>query len=241
MIPPSTRGERGGGTVVLSRRLNRGMITCTFRARERDVVKVKIEGITTAQDAEMAIDAGADALGFVFYPPSPRSVDIETAREIVRGMPPFVTSVGVFVNESVEQVRRVREGVGLVAVQLHGDETPEMVRALGPGVIKAFRVGPDFSPDIIEAYGVSTFLLDAYRKDLPGGTGEVFDWEIAIECRRRGRLILAGGLTPENVAEAVRKVRPYAVDVASGVESEPGRKDHSKVRAFIQAAKGAAM
>jgi phosphoribosylanthranilate isomerase len=209
--------------------------------REKNVVKVKIEGITTPEDAEMAIDAGADALGFVFYPPSPRSVDALVAREIVRIIPPFVTSVGVFVNESVEHVRRVREEVGLLAVQLHGDETPEMVRALGSWAIKAFRVGPDFSPGVIKSYGVSTFLLDAYRKGLPGGTGEIFDWDIAIECKTLGRLILAGGLSPENVVEAVRKVHPYAVDVATGVESEPGRKDPSKVKAFIQAAKAAAL
>jgi phosphoribosylanthranilate isomerase len=205
------------------------------------VVKVKIEGIRTLEDAEMAIDAGADILGFVFYPPSPRAVDIPAARDIVRELPPFIATIGVFVDEPLEYVRKVRDDVGLHAVQLHGNEPPDMVRSLGPRTIKAFRVGPDFSPSAIVRYGVSTFLLDAYRKGFPGGTGETFDWDVAVECRSLGRLILAGGLNPGNIAEAITRVRPYAVDVASGVESEPGRKDPALVKDFIWTAKGAAL
>jgi phosphoribosylanthranilate isomerase len=156
-------------------------------------------------------------------------------------IPPFITSIGVFVDQTADDVRRVRDEVGLLAVQLHGKETPDMVRELGPRVIKAFRVGPEFSPEVIREYRVSVFLLDAYRKGLPGGTGEAFDWDVAVECRTLGRLILAGGLNPDNVAAAVKKVRPFAVDVATGVESAPGKKDPGKVRAFIRAAKEAAM
>jgi len=203
------------------------------------VVRVKIEGITTIEDAELAVEAGADALGFVFYPSSPRSTSLAAARDIVRRLPPFVATVGVFVDESLELIRQVRDEVGFDAVQLHGDESAEMVHALGRGAIKAFRVGPGFSEDVIREYGISTFLLDAYRKGTPGGTGEVFDWDIAVRCRALGNLILAGGLHPGNVADAVRRVRPYAVDVASGVESAAGRKNPDKVRAFILAARRA--
>jgi phosphoribosylanthranilate isomerase len=205
------------------------------------MVKVKIEGITSARDAEMAVVAGADILGFVFYPPSPRAVDIPTARDIVRDLPPFISTIGVFVDEPLEYVKKVRDDVDLHAVQLHGNEAPDMVRALGPRTVKAFRVGPGFSPSAIVRYGVSTFLLDAYRKGTPGGTGETFDWGLAVECRSLGRLILAGGLNPENVAEAIAKVHPFAVDVASGVESEPGKKDPARVRDFIHTAKEAAL
>lgn len=189
------------------------------------------------EDALAAYEAGADALGFVFYPKSPRCVSVETAREIAKALPPFAPSVGVFVDAPMEQVKRTAERVGLRAVQLHGNETPEYAAALGIPYIKAFRVrdAVDFP---FEAYvGAAAFLLDAYVKGEPGGTGRAFRWELAREACRQRRVILAGGLTPENAAKAVQTVQPHALDVSSGVEISPGVKDHAKTAAFIRTAK----
>lgn len=288
---------------------------------ESMAIRVKICGITCAEDAAAAVAAGADALGFIFYPPSPRAVTPEAAQRIIAALPPFVSAVGVFVDEPVEQVRRLCAEVGLHYAQLHGAESVDACRALGGRAIKALRVasppgnGPrhpegsrppilggrggrlrstvpddpapavpaggtgapghavkDRRPDSLspsmggEGRGegatgrgvgathwgiaaeaaryrdaVAAILLDTYHPTLRGGTGARFDWSIARQVAAGGTVILSGGLTPENVAEAVRVARPYAVDVSSGVERAPGRKDHDRVRAFIVAARRAAL
>jgi phosphoribosylanthranilate isomerase len=200
--------------------------------------RVKICGITNKEDAASAIEAGADALGFVFYEKSPRFVTREIARDIIATVPPFVTTVGVFVNEAADVIKGLREFVPLDRVQLHGDETPEFSELLGSGVIKALRIKGEEDILVMKGYNVETFLLDAFVEATPGGTGVSFDWAIALEAKRYGRIILSGGLTPENVAEAVKRAAPYAVDVSSGVESSPGVKDPDKIRRFIEEAKG---
>ncbi len=206
-------------------------------------LKVKICGITSLADALVAIDAGADALGFVFWEKSPRHIDPADAARITSELAPFVKTVGVFVNEAPDIIRDTIEAAGIDCVQLHGDETPEdaeeVARMTGAPVIKAIRVSGPGSLKALEAYKVSALLLDTYRKGIPGGTGETFDWTLAIEAKAAGRIILSGGLTPHNVAKAVATVRPYAVDVSSGVESAPGRKDADKVRMFIEEARKA--
>ncbi len=200
--------------------------------------RVKICGITNERDVAVAIEAGADALGFVFYEKSPRFVTREVARDIIAGVPPFVTTVGVFVNETADVIKGLRDRVRLDRVQLHGDEDPEFARLLGPGVIKALRIKGAEDILVMKDYNATAFLLDAFVDGKPGGTGAAFDWAIAVEAKRYGRVILSGGLTPGNVAEAVKRVAPYAVDVSSGVESSPGVKDPDKIRRFIEEAKG---
>ena len=203
-------------------------------------VKVKICGITSAEDALAAVDAGADALGFMFYAPSPRCVTRETAAQITRQLPPFVAKVGVFLNPTVEEVRQAVAECGLDTLQFHGEEPPEFCRQFGLKALKAFRVQGPETLGVLPNYSDATWLLDSFVAGTRGGTGNTFNWEIAAQAvKLRGRVILAGGLTPENAAEAMRKVRPYGLDVSSGVESAPGKKDVAKVRAFIAAAKGA--
>ncbi|MBI5561806.1 MAG: phosphoribosylanthranilate isomerase [Deltaproteobacteria bacterium] len=206
-------------------------------------VLVKICGITNPEDASLAVRAGADALGFVFWKKSPRRVSPAAASDIIKELPPFVTTVGVFVNETPDGIRDIVREAGLDRVQLHGDEGPSLCDEIGAvsgvRVIKAFRVGPDFDIMPLTQYRASAFLLDAYKPGVPGGTGESFDWNIAASASKTGRIILSGGLTPDNVAEAARRVRPYAVDVSSGVEAAPGKKDAEKVRRFVERAKGA--
>lgn len=202
-------------------------------------VRVKICGITNLEDAEAAVRFGADALGFVFYRKSPRYIDPREAGGIIRALPPFVTKVGVFVNETLDEVRRAREEASLDRVQLHGDETPEYCEKTGSGVIKAFRIRVRADIEELALYDVSAFLLDTYREDTPGGTGETFNWEIAVEASSERRIILSGGLNAENVAMAIKTVRPYAVDVSSGVESAPGKKDLEKMKKFIDEARTA--
>ncbi|MDA0708839.1 MAG: phosphoribosylanthranilate isomerase [bacterium] len=201
-------------------------------------VRVKICGITNREDALCAVEAGADALGFIFYAKSPRFVAPETVGEIVAVLPPFVTAVGVFVNAPEERIDAVVKLAGLRAIQLHGDEPPEACLGHAVPVIRAVRVGADFSPEHLRAYLVDTFLLDTAKSGMYGGTGKTFDWSAAQAAKPMGRLILSGGLTPDNVAEAIAHVAPYAVDTGSGVESEPGRKDHEKVKAFVKAVRG---
>ncbi len=204
------------------------------------VTRVKICGITRAEDAMLAVDLGAAAVGFVFWSQSPRFVEPSRAREIVRSLPPFVTPVGVFVDQPAGHVKDVVSVVGLGAVQLHGNEDLGYARALGRRVIKAASVEyalarADFWPADV------TLLLDAVDAEHRGGTGQVVDWAGAGTLAARRRVILAGGLRPENVAEAIRQVRPFAVDVSSGVETSPGIKDADGLRrlfAAVMAAEG---
>jgi phosphoribosylanthranilate isomerase len=202
-------------------------------------VRVKICGITNLDDALTAVDLGADALGFVFFQDSPRYVSYDDTASIIRKLPPFVTTVGVFVNERPEQIEKIVSLTGIDIIQLHGDEPPALC-TLSRRIIKAIRVKSLESLDpLIDYQGkVSSFLLDAYTPDVLGGTGRIFNWEIASYAKRFGRIILAGGLTPNNVAEAVRQVIPYGVDVSSGIELRKGKKDHSKMKIFIEEAKG---
>jgi phosphoribosylanthranilate isomerase len=206
------------------------------------MVKVKICGITSLEDALTSIEAGADAVGFVFYPLSPRHIFPEQAADIIRCLPSFVQTVGLFVNEEQSVVNTTADQCGLDIVQLHGEETPEYCEYVRRRVIKAFRVKDITTLDSLVQYHVSGYLLDAWSPLALGGTGKTFNWEIAAEAANRGhRVILAGGLTPDNVAEAVRLVTPYAVDVSSGVECSPGRKDADKIRTFIIQARQAAL
>jgi len=201
------------------------------------MTKVKICGITSVEDALVAVEAGADALGFVFFEKSPRNLDPARAAHIIATIPPFVQAVGLFVNAPLEFVNSTAEQCGLDLVQLHGDESPEYCRSVLRRVIKVFRVKGPESLATLSSYRVAGYLLDAYHPHLYGGTGETFDWECVVAAKDAGPVILAGGLTPENVAAAVARVAPYAVDVSSGVEAAPGRKDHEKVRRFIAEAK----
>jgi len=202
-------------------------------------VKVKICGVTNFDDALAAVDAGADALGFMFYEPSPRNVPVKLAADIIRQLPPFIAKVGVFVNATEETVRMIVTECGLDTVQFHGDEPPEFCRRFSPlKIYKAFRLENLESLRALPGYRTDAWLLDSFVEGKPGGTGAKFNWDLAVEATQLGRpIILAGGLTPENVGGAVRKVRPFAVDVSSGVESAPGKKDHAKLRRFIAAAK----
>jgi phosphoribosylanthranilate isomerase len=205
-------------------------------------VIVKICGITSLRDAMAAAEAGADAMGFVFHEPSPRCVSLETAARIIARLPPFIVKVGLFVDAPEDLVLRATHQCGLSLLQFHGAESPEYCLQFGLMSMKAFRIRDAASLQVLPDYRTDAWLLDAYSPDKAGGTGETFNWDLAVEAQRWGRpIFLAGGLTPENVGEAVRRVRPYAVDVSSGVESVPGKKDPAKVRAFVQAAKRVAV
>jgi phosphoribosylanthranilate isomerase len=206
------------------------------------MVQVKICGITSLEDAHAAIDCGADALGFVFYPPSPRYVTPEQAAQMIRALPPFVTTVGLFVDVTCDVVNATVVRCGLDRVQLHGRETPEFCRRISRPVIKAIRIKNAESLTPVPDYIVSAYLLDAYVEGaLPGGTGASFAWELAARAKPYGPVILAGGLTPDNIETAIAQVRPYGVDVSSGVERLPGVKDHQKIRQFITRAKAAVL
>jgi len=201
------------------------------------MVKVKICGITNLEDALLAAELGADALGFIFYSKSPRKVAPEAAREIIAQLPPFVASVGVFVDEAAAVVQELAARVGLDWIQLHGQESPEYCRNLGRRVIKGFRIQDAESLRPLADYreAAQALLLDTYKQGQVGGTGTAFDWRLAREAKPYGRIILAGGLTPENVAQAIAIAQPQAVDTASGTEAAPGRKDPAKLRAFFKA------
>jgi phosphoribosylanthranilate isomerase len=201
-------------------------------------VKVKICGITSVADGVAAAEAGADMIGLMFYERSPRHITLATAAEISRALSPFIVKVGVFVNPDEDTVMRAIGDCGVSLLQFHGEETPEFCTQFGAMSMKAFRVRDAASLLALPNYPTDAYLLDAYSPDAHGGTGAKFNWDLAIEAKQHGKpIFLAGGLTPENVGEAVRKVQPFGVDVSSGVESAPGQKDHAKVRAFIQAAK----
>ena len=202
-------------------------------------VRVKICGITSIPDALAAVGAGADALGFMFHAPSPRAVTAAQAAAIIRELPPFVARVGVFVDAAPELLRETALATGIDTFQLHGEETPAQCEGLTLPVIKAFRVRDANSLTPLLAYRTTAWLLDSYVPGQPGGTGARFNWDLAVQVVRLGRpVILAGGLTPENVSEAAARVRPYGLDVSSGVESAPGRKDTARMRDFVAAAKG---
>jgi len=197
-------------------------------------IKVKICGMTQLKDALFAVEQGVDAVGFIFYKKSPRAVTMKTVREIIAKLPPLVDTVGVFVNESAERLNKIADYCGLDLVQLHGEESPAFCRKIHRRVIKAFRVKDLQSIKQLEKFPVSGFLLDTFSDDLHGGTGKTFDWNLALPAKKMGPVILAGGLTPRNILQAVRQVRPYGVDVCSGVEKSPGIKDLGKVRAFLK-------
>lgn len=202
------------------------------------MTKVKICGIKTIDDALAAMDAGADLIGFNFYPKSPRYVDVGICRNIMSVMRKYgrVTCVGVFVNASVGEILATMDTLGLNLAQLHGDETPEMMQALQGKAFKAFRGGADVEADKrMIADAAPAFLVDASVKGVYGGSGITADWSAAAELAKKYPLLLAGGLTPENVADAVRQVRPWGVDVASGVECAPGEKDARKMAEFVKA------
>jgi phosphoribosylanthranilate isomerase len=203
--------------------------------------QIKICGITNAEDAKAAVEAGADALGFVLFRDSPRYVDADVVRRIVAGLPPFVLPVGVFVNEEAKKVRDLMDHCGLALAQLHGDETAAYCETLARPVLKALRLThPNDCLAMAEYKGrarVRGFVVDAYSESAYGGTGRTADWGLAADVARNAMILLAGGLTPENVGEAIRAVRPYGVDVSSGVETGPGKKDHEQIRAFIRSVK----
>ena len=202
--------------------------------------RVKICGLTSVADALAAAEAGADMIGLMFYEASPRQVTLAQAAEISRALPPFVLRVGVFVNPEAALVTRAMAECNLNLLQFHGDESSDFCTQFGLMNMKAFRIRDEASLTPLAEYQTDAFLLDAYSKAGLGGTGEKFNWDLAVAAQKFGKpIFLAGGLTPENVAAAVTQVRPFAVDVSSGVESAPGKKDAAKVRAFIEAVRGA--
>jgi phosphoribosylanthranilate isomerase len=209
------------------------------------MAKIKICGITKEEDASLAMSLGADYLGFNFYKESARKVSPKMVDEIMGKLPPFVVPVGVFVDEDPKEIGKVVKRSGIKMLQLHGSESPEVCKSLketyGLPIIKGFRVADASIIETIKAYVdvIDYVLVDTFVEGEAGGTGKTFDWEIALKAKELGKpLFLAGGLTPENVEEAVEKVNPFAVDTASGVERLPRRKDYDKMKAFIRAAKG---
>lgn len=205
------------------------------------MVPVKICGIRHAEDAAAAVEAGASALGFNFWNGTPRYISPAEAARIIAGIPQRIWTVGVFVDEALERVLDIASQTGVRVLQLHGSESPEYLQRLGSlPKIKAIKVSNDFQPEQLHRYpSASAFLLDCHVPGLVGGTGQTFDWSLAERATSYGKIILAGGLHPENVGMAVRQVRPWAVDVCSGVEITPGRKDPRRIREFIQAVRAA--
>jgi len=199
---------------------------------------VKICGITRLEDADAAVAAGADALGFVFWPKSPRFVDPEFAREISAGVPEAVRLIGVFVDQPAGQVNEIAERVGLTDVQLHGDESLEYVRQMARRVVKAVPMAPDATPVLQRWPDDVTVLLDVHDPVRKGGTGKIIDWVAASRMAKERQVILAGGLTPENVGDAISRVRPWGIDVSSGVETSPGIKDPMRLKALFEAVHG---
>jgi phosphoribosylanthranilate isomerase len=204
------------------------------------LTRIKICGTTNLDDALIAVEAGADALGFIFVPNTPRYIHPNQAAKIIENLPPFITTVGLFVNAEQIEIDTIANDCSLDAIQLHGEEPPEFCQTLNRRVVKAFRVKDESSLSGLHDYHVSAYLLDTYVKGTMGGTGKVFDWNLAVKAKQYGRIILAGGLNPDNIASAILRVRPYGVDVSSGVEVRPDRKDPAKVKAFIGAVRAAA-
>ncbi|MCP4566604.1 MAG: phosphoribosylanthranilate isomerase [FCB group bacterium] len=197
------------------------------------MTRIKICGITSLDDALTSIEFGADALGFVFAD-SPRQIDPETAHKIIRVLPPFIDTVGVFVDEKVDVIQQTANHCGLHSVQLHGNESPSYVQKLSLPLIKAFRIRDISDVEDIKRFELTHFLLDTYDEHKSGGTGKSFDWEIALPAKALGEIILSGGLNSSNITDALESVKPYAVDVSSGVEKSPGIKDHRKIEEFIR-------
>lgn len=215
------------------------------RRQPRDAmssVKIKICGITNWKDAKRAVDEGADLLGFNFYPLSPRFIEPATARHIACRLRKGVATVGVFVNQREDLMIEIARVVALDYLQLHGDESPDAVARLSRSVsvIKAFQVRRPFRISRLNRFPATAFLLDGFSPARRGGTGNTFEWSVARQAKQYGRIFLAGGLKPENVAAAIEFVRPYAVDVCSGVEAQPGLKDPVRIRALIHAVRTAA-
>ncbi|MEH6497932.1 MAG: phosphoribosylanthranilate isomerase [Pseudoalteromonas distincta] len=202
------------------------------------MVRIKICGITRVEDALAAAAAGADAIGLVFYAPSPRAVSAVQARQIISALPPFVTSVGLFVNASAQEVKAVLAEVPLDVLQFHGDEPADFCKQFGRPYLKALRVraGDDLNALAAQWPDASGILLDSYKAGVPGGTGEIFDWSL-IPAERTWPLVLAGGLAAENVADAITRAAPWAVDVSGGVEQAKGIKDAEKINSFVREVK----
>jgi len=196
--------------------------------------KIKICGMTNVSNALFAAELGADMIGFIFVPSSPRYVTPAQAAEIVCQLPENVTPVGVFANESETRIRSIMQRTGIRMLQLHGNESPEECARYSGDVIKAFHVKVGFDPSVLKQYPTSLFLLDTFSSQALGGTGKTFNWDIAVEAKKYGNIMLAGGLNPENISEAITRVHPYGVDINSGVESSPGKKDHAKLKALFE-------
>jgi phosphoribosylanthranilate isomerase len=205
------------------------------------MVRVKICGVTSVEDALLCAEAGVDAVGVNFAAGSPRRVSLALGREIVASLPPAVLSVGVFVDADFEELREIQQRVGLGCLQLHGVEPPELLVRLLPHAYKAIRVQGETSIAEAARYAGEHILLDAHVPGVAGGTGHSFDWSLAARVAQLRKLTLAGGLRPDNVASAIAAVRPFCVDVASGVESSPGKKDRARLLRFVAAVRGAAL
>ncbi len=200
------------------------------------MVKVKVCGMTNERDVREAVELKVWAVGFIFVKDSRRYIFPKKAKELIRLLTPEVLPVGVFVNEKKEAIKKIVNFCGLKAVQLHGDESPDFclkMRQKKWRVIKAFRVGPDFRVQDTESYQVDWMMFDAFSKKIYGGTGKTFDWKLLRSIKNKRRLILSGGLNPENVSQAIRMVQPFAVDVSSGIERQPGVKCHRKMTEFF--------
>jgi len=198
------------------------------------LIYIKICGITEVDDAVKIAELGVNALGFIFYLKSRRYISPDKAKEIIKHLPPFINTVGVFVNEKKESVIDVLNRCPIDILQFHGDETPEYCGQFNKRFIKAFRVNKGFSFDVFLKFPASAFLLDSLVTGEYGGTGVVFDWDIAVKAKKYGKIILSGGLNQENLSSAVAKVNPYGVDISSGVEIEPGKKDIGKVKEIVK-------
>ncbi len=198
------------------------------------MVRIKICGLTNIKDAQQAAELGADALGFIFYRGSRRWASLDTVKGIVAALPPFITTIGVFVNEKAEFIRIAMEYCSLDIIQLHGNESAEFCNLFSKKVIKAIKVKDEQSLQLLPEYQVEAFLLDTYVEGKEGGSGETFDWRLALKAKGHGRVILSGGLTVDNVLAGIKMVQPYAVDVCTGVESAPGQKDYQKMKRLIQ-------
>lgn len=197
------------------------------------MVRVKVCGVTNLRDGLLAAELGAEWVGFVLAE-SPRRVDVEVGRAVSLALPPQVNRVGVFVNEKERVVKEIATYLQLDFLQFHGSESPSYCRRFKQKVIKTFRVQSGLDLSILPQYQVAAFLLDTFEKGKPGGTGKTFDWRVAREAKKYGRVILSGGLNSGNVAQAIRSVQPYGVDVSSGVEEKPGKKDPQKMKAFFE-------